>query len=123
MPALGGLHMDTRKLLAGAASLLTAALSGCADPPLLYGDHPATSNGTNMPPTVAPDLWMDVYPSGPYGSQPGDILGDIDLPGYRLSVDKTDSSELAMEQHLTLASVRQSYQDAKCIWIQVDAFW
>lgn len=118
--------MNMRTVLASTASLLASALAGCADPPLLYGDHPASTSGTTMPPVTAPDLWMDVYPSGPYGNQTGDVMFDIELEGYRLSPANNDSTTLDWqdEDHkISLSSVRSEHPNAKCIWLSIGAFW
>lgn len=114
--------MNFKRLIASAASLLAAGLSACADPPPLYGDS-TNVPGNNMPtPMAMPDMAMDPYPEGPYGNQEGDTMFDIDLPGYRLSLDHTDITEVPWEDSITLSSVR-AQSKAKCIWLALDAFW
>jgi hypothetical protein len=119
--------MISRIILAFAALLLGPALSACSDPPPLYGDKPVVATGgPTAGPDMAmlpPDLAMDVYPSGPYGNQVGDIVEDIDLPGYHLSVANNDPSKVPWEDHIKLSQIRSEYRTSKCMWLAVDAFW
>ena len=110
-------------LARSSVALPLLALAACGGPPALYGDKSSPATSTEKPQPPPPDMAMDVYPSGPYGNQPGEVMGDIDLQGYRLTLDQTDSTMLAWEDHLTLASVRSDARNAKCIWLQTDALW
>lgn len=104
------------------ASLVALSLGGCADPPPLFGESPLVPS-TTEPPAAKPDLAMESYPEGPYGNQEGDTFFDIDMPGYRLTLDKTDTTAATWEDSITLSSVRAANPNAKCIWVSLGASW
>ncbi len=70
-----------------------------------------------------PDMAMKpMYPSGPYGNHPSDVLADWTVSGYRLTTANTDSTKVPWETDIKLSDY---YMDptCKCLLLTVGARW
>jgi hypothetical protein len=79
------------------------------------------SGGSTDTPDMAQPPQLQ-YPSGPYGHQPGNVMPNLTLAGYRLTPQQTDSTQLSWDPSITFNDFH-SNPACTCMLITIGAVW